>query len=396
MFLRNLFFVFFHIFCKIKSKEGEKMRVFYKKFRFTSFIAIVFVILLNICSFSPNAEFSKQSYLSAEELLDLYENMYSKIHNVHVYYTHILEEIKNESGQMPPYVRFETTETIEEGACEKYYARWTLDPNGFDKPENFSEEAFNGSCTMQYGHETKTGRISPGRTQLAVEQMSMLWAYMLLNRPPLPDQPEKPLIRILFSPKSSVRPQLEQVNGLWCHVIDAPYTVKPWATVWLAVDKGGLPIKFENNEGLGKYLWRINVTKVGSVETETGTVWYPEEATKERIDRDGYRQYSFKVKALEVNVKTSPDTFKLSFPPGTEVIDEVAGLYYTTGETDTDQPIDGIGGNSNNLTQLKTNKEPIVNQNNLNKTLTILLFVIAGIIAFCVPAFYVGRKLMIR
>ena len=139
---------------------------------------------------------------------------------------------------------------------------------------------------------------------------------------------------------------------------------------------------------------RINVTKVGSIEAETGTVWYPEEATKERIDRDGYRRYSFKIKSLKVNVKTSPDTFKLSFPPGTEVIDEVAGLYYTTGGTDTDQSIYGIVGN-NNLTQLKTNKEPIVNQNNSNKTFTILLFVISGIIALCVPVFYVGRKLMI-
>ena len=371
------------------------MRVSYKKLRLTFCITTAFIILLNICSFSSNTEFSKQANLSAEELLNLYENMYSKIHNVHVYYTVILEEIKNESGQMPSYIKYDTTDTIEEGTCEKYYVRWTFDPNGFGKPGSFSEEAFDGSITMQYGFETKSGRITNGRTGLPGEQMCLFWSYMLLHRPRPHEQPDKPLIRYLFTHESTVRPQLEQVNGLWCHVIDAPYTVKPWATVWLAADKGGLPIKYEKPE-IGGYLLRINVTKVGSIEAETGTVWYPEEATKEVIDKDGYRRYSFKVKSLDVNVETSPDTFKLTFPPGTEVIDEVAGLYYTTGGTDADQSIYGIVGNSNNLTQLKTNKEPIVNQNNLNKTITILLFVIAGIIALCVPAFYVGRKLMIR
>ena len=120
------------------------MRVSYKKLRLTFCITTAFIILLNICSFSSNTEFSKQAHLNTEELLALYENMYSKIHNVHVYYTVILEEIKNESGQMPSYIKYNTTDTIEEGTCEKYYVRWTFDPNGFGKPGSFSEEAFDG------------------------------------------------------------------------------------------------------------------------------------------------------------------------------------------------------------------------------------------------------------
>jgi hypothetical protein len=370
------------------------MSVFYKKFRLIPCIAVAVIILLYICSFSFTEELPKQAHPSAEELLELYKNTYSKIHNVHVYYTNILEDIKkNESGQMPPYVRFNTKETIEEEACEKYYTRWTHDPNGFIDTAFITEEAFDGSITMQYGPETKTGRITPGRTGVPGEKMCLLWGYMLLNRPLPHEQPNKPLIRYIFTYESSVRQELEKVNGHWCHVIDATYTVTPWATVWLAVDKGGLPIKYEKHESIKGYATRINVVKVGSTETETGTIWYPEEATKEAIDRDGYRFYRFNVKSLKVNIETSPETFKVSFPPGTEIADEVAGLFYTTGGTDTYQSIDGIVGNRNNPAQIKMNKEPIMNQTNLKKTFTILSFVISGTIVFCVLAFFIYRRI---
>ena len=74
------------------------------------------------------AEPSRPAYLSAEELLDLYESMYSKIHNWHVLYTNMLEETKGDSSRLKRYTRFDTTETIEEEGCEKYYSRWSTAP----------------------------------------------------------------------------------------------------------------------------------------------------------------------------------------------------------------------------------------------------------------------------
>jgi hypothetical protein len=380
------------------------MRAFYRKPSPISCIAIAFVIFFYICSFSLTAEPSKQAHFSAEELFDLYENMYSKIHNIHVYYTDILEDIKkNESGQMPPYIRFNTTEAIEEGTCEKYYTRWTHDPSGFIDTAFISEEAFDGSITMQYGPETKSGRITPGRTGLPEEQMCLLWSYMLLHRPFPHKQPDKSLIRLL-TPESTVRPQLEQVNGHWCHVIDAPYTVTPWATIWLAVGKGGLPIKYERYSGVKGYMTRINVIKVGSVKTETGAIWYPEEATKEIIDRDGYKLYRFNVKSIKVNIETNTETFKVFFPPGTEIADEVAGLFYTSGGTDDYQSIDGIiETNNNSGTHTSETPEdsisvsdPVINQNKPQKTLTIFLFIVFGILAVCTAASFIYRRLMSR
>ncbi|HUU19643.1 MAG TPA: hypothetical protein VMW72_21010 [Sedimentisphaerales bacterium] len=303
-----------------------------KNTKFPPNFVMAMCFLISISSLA--AEPSRPAHLSAEELLDLYESTYSKIHNWHVLYTNMLEETKGDSPELQSYVRFDTTETIEEEACEKYYVRWTNDPNGFD-PERVVEKAFDGSATtryQQYGPYYKTGEITPGSSVLAGEQMCMLWSYMLLNRRQPHKHPDEPLIRSYFSDKSRVRPQLEQVSGEWCHVVDSfsPGKSKPYDTVWFAADRGGLPMKFERRNRPG-YTRRIIVTKVGSVETDTGKIWYPEQATKEVNDRDGYRLYRFKVQSLKVNIETNPETFKVSFPTGTNVIDKVAGIYYTTG-----------------------------------------------------------------
>ena len=200
--------------------------------------------------FSLAAEPSQRSYLNAEELLQLYESTYSRIQNIHVRYTLVLDEIKDESGQMPRYVRFKRAENLEENFGERYFIRWTRDPNQFPENNLFLQEAFNGSAASRYIPSLKQGSIVPGRKGLAGEEMSQFWSFMILDIPRPNEQPDTPRIKYYFPPESTVRPELEQVNGEWCHVIDAPYTVKPWATVWIAADKGGLPMKFEK-PGLG-------------------------------------------------------------------------------------------------------------------------------------------------
>jgi hypothetical protein len=247
----------------------------------------------------------------------------------------MLEETKGDSPKLQSYTRFDTTETIEEEACEKYYVRWSAAPAGFEDPnEIIAQAAFNGSATSEYYPGLKAGSINPGAKVLAGEQMSMLWSYMLLNRRQPYERPDEPMIRSYFSDKSRVRPKLEQVSGQWCHVVDTTTgkKSKPYATVWLAADKNGLPMKFERHSP--RYTKRVIVTKVNSVETDTGKIWYPEQATKDFNDIDGYRLYRFHVQFLRANIETTPDTFKVSFPPGTDVIDTVAGIYYTTGAFD--------------------------------------------------------------
>jgi hypothetical protein len=138
-----------------------------------------------------------------------------------------------------------------------------------------------------------------------------------------------------------VRPQLEEVNGHWCHVADSLAWSEPYTTVWFAVDKSGLPIKFEKYK-VGKCIRRMLVTKVASLDTDLGKIWYPEQVNDEYDDKDGYRLYKFRLNSFRPNIETTPETFTLSFPDGTIVVDHVKGTWYTVGASAEDERSHGI------------------------------------------------------
>ena len=304
-----------------------------------STLALV-ILLLTSASYLA-AEPSRESYLSAEELLDLYESMYSSIHNVHFLYNTVLEKTEGNLSRLNRFIRTHTVERIEEG--NKYHVRHSSKPDGFASYRYAPQCAFDGLATSEYFPDRKAGIIVGGKTGRAPEVMNSLWHYMLINKVTAKegDPGGTPFIRVTITPTSTVRPKLEQVSGQWCHVVDTTIgkKSKPYATVWFAADKGGLPIKYEKykwweKNGQGKCSRRKLVTKVGSVDTDGCTIWYPEQATKEVNDKDGYRLYRFQVQSLRANIETTADTFKVSFPPGTDIVDHVAGIYYTTGAFD--------------------------------------------------------------
>jgi hypothetical protein len=300
------------------------------------FLHIIFGVVLIVAGSSFGIDSAPKAYLSPAELLDLYEAMCSGVYNVHVSYTNNLEKTEGNSPTLQSLSRFDSTERIEEGA--KYHVRHTSAPEGFDRfdrPERVGQCAFDGSATWEYSSYPKSGSIRPGRTGRGEEIMNLLWVYMLLFKiDPYNDEPTT-RIRNFFGANSCVRPQLEHVSGEWCHVVDRPCAEisRSRLTVWMAADKGGLPIKFERCKG-ETCVERILISKVGFIDTDTGKFWYPQEGTKERRDRDGYTLYRFRVKSLRANIETGPDTFRVSFPPDTDIIDRVAGIYYTTGIAD--------------------------------------------------------------
>jgi hypothetical protein len=288
------------------------------------------------------AQGSNPSYLNTEELLELYQSMYSRIRNVHVSYTNMLVKTQGLSPELSNLTRFKTTERIEEG--QKYYVRSSGDPNGFADPVHIGESAFDGSVTTDYLPHLKAGRIIPGRTGYSAEVSDMLWAYMLIAQTQPYRNPERISLNRYISSQSSVRAHLEEVSGEWCHVVDTfRNEPTPHATIWFAGEKGGLPMKLEEYKG-GKCIHRIVVGTVGSADTDTGPVWYPQEATNEHDDNDGYIRYEFRVSSLRANFKTTRENFTVSFPPGTNIIDKLAGIYYTTGLFDEKKRFGALDG----------------------------------------------------
>jgi len=107
------------------------------------------------------ADGSRKAYLNAQELFDLYESMYSGMHNIHVSYSAMLETVIGDSPQLQQYTKYDTTETIELEGCDKYYVRTTADPNGFTDSAIVYESAFDGFATSRYNPVagSKTGSI---------------------------------------------------------------------------------------------------------------------------------------------------------------------------------------------------------------------------------------------
>ena len=108
---------------------------------------------------------ARRPHLSANELLELYESMYSSIHNMHFSFTNMLEKLeKNEEFSSPKrgqYTRWQTCERIQEG--QKYYVRDSSAPDGFAHLNSIMEIAFDGSATSSYSPPIKAGSIYPGK-----------------------------------------------------------------------------------------------------------------------------------------------------------------------------------------------------------------------------------------
>jgi hypothetical protein len=139
------------------------------------------------------------------------------------------------------------------------------------------------------------------------------------------------------SPLGKVRPHLERISGEWCHVVEThwPGHPKHGSIIWLAAEKGGLPMKYEEYDSRGKCWGSMIVQKIAATDTQTGRVWYPQEATRIQDIPGGTLKYRFTCHELRVNVETSEDTWKFSFPVGTRVVDYAHGIYYVVGSGET-------------------------------------------------------------
>ena len=310
---------------------------------------ILFIWFMNLPILAYAGTEPPASYLNASELLELYSSMYTSIHNMSVSYTDVVEELlldPNAPDTISDLIRYLKVERIEDG--DKFYNResFSTDPNGFGKSyERLNEYAFDGSVTMEYWAGYKKGYIIPGRTGKSYEHRDDLLKYMLINKLVFREESKlreyypngAPSINFDVSPNGKVHPHLEKISGQWCHVVDTIYPRFPGepksggTTIWFAADKGGLPMKFEKYNGYGECVKRIVVEKVAAVDGQVSNVWYPQEAVITTSMVGGTLKYRFVCHELRVNVKTNEDTWKVSFPVGTRVLDQIIGIFYDVG-----------------------------------------------------------------
>jgi len=164
-------------------------------------------------------------------------------------------------------------------------------------------------------------------------QMSALWGVMMLGKPrPGGLGIDDASLESLLS-RGTVRDQLEFVGEVPCHVVDAFYEGVRYATVWLDVERGLLPMKRVGYGRDGNVSSAVTVDSVVFLEAEQ--VWLPGSwQTEFQAMRETLRTHTaIEPESVKINPPISDEDFRPWFPPGTIVSDQISGQVYRIAES---------------------------------------------------------------
>lgn len=326
------------------SSIMKKYNLFY-----LTFILYISLYASVICGVAIASEKTK-SFLNIESILEGWESNYLWIKTMQVSYTERVLDANPPTTNPNLYnnlLKHEHVERIEEG--KHYHIRYSGAENGFTEPENIMEHAFDGKVTTEYWAKKNVGTIDLGLTGRNVETKNILPTYMHLDTVrSLRFSEEFPqgmprlscVLKTAISKSTSIiSPNLELISGQTCHLLVIEDKIEEDVfkyEIWFAHEKGLLPMKYKSykNNILSR---EIEVEEIGSTETETGYSWYPKKAYRSLYGKNGQEiRYGITTHTFVPNVKTDKNTFRIDFPDGTEVVDNILGIYYIKGVGDID------------------------------------------------------------
>lgn len=162
---------------------------------------------------------------------------------------------------------------------------------------------------------------------------SQLWSVMMLGE----SQPDglgidDSSLDSLLS-RGVVRDRIEMAADRPCHVVDAYRFSTLYATVWLDAERDLLPLRRVVYNVHGSVASEIAVDSVAFHE-QSGT-WIPKSwHTEIHVRGEILRTYTHvDVESVEFNPPISEENFKLQFPPGTLVTDQIAGQGYVISDS---------------------------------------------------------------
>ncbi len=191
---------------------------------------------------------------------------------------------------------------------------------------------FDGEVQGAFAPDSMIGVVQEG-TDVDGLTESGLWTVMLLGDPQ-PDGlgiDDRSLESLLAH--GAVRDQLEPVADRSCHVVDAFYEGTRYATIWLDVDRGLLPMKFVGYGGDGNASTTTTVDSVAYLEDEG--VWLPQ-SWRTEIQARGETLRSQTIvepESVQLDPPVVDADFWPYFPPGTTVTDLIAGQTYRIAES---------------------------------------------------------------
>lgn len=310
------------------------------------FILSIAVLIARVCAITSASE-TPESFLDAQAILEGWESNYGGIRSMQVSYTERVLEAKpsaTDPNSLDTLLKVQHVERVEEG--KRYHIRYSIAEDGFAKPENLMEHAFDGMTTMEYWGMEKSGTVQSGLTGRSVETIDIVKQYMLLNtirstkyQEEYPDGIPMFSLQLKFGILNSVvtvRPNLEPVAGQLCHVIEIiekNERANNEAKIWVAHEKGMLPLKYQRYKD-DRIVEEIEVEQIGFARTDSSGIWYPLKAYRTAVIHwkdKGTVKYELTTHAFVPNVKVDENTFRFDFPNGTRVFDMILGLRYTVG-----------------------------------------------------------------
>ncbi|MGD2094541.1 MAG: hypothetical protein PVH77_05995 [Phycisphaerales bacterium] len=301
-------------------------------------------IPLTLLASQTNKPEPTEAFLDVATMLKIWEDNYAHFNSMQVSYTERVLEAVPAAADPNIYdnlVKVTHVERIEQGS--RFHVRYSTAEDGFAQPYTTIEGAFDGEITREYFASQKSGMIIRGMIGRNTEMMNILKIYMLLYKRRLqkenPSGPfkiywiENPnsqaeLSRILSSKilvsTVSVLPKLESIAGQLCHVLEITHIDNTIYKIWLAHEKGMLPLKYQRygEHKDFKFESKIEVEQIGYIETDKGNIWYPQKAYRStNIQNRGKIKYELNVHQFLPNVKVDEKTFRFDFPKGTCVAD---------------------------------------------------------------------------
>ncbi len=333
------------------SCEKTEKRIFYHR-------AFFFCIVLSVWAAFGQAYASDYpaASLDVNTILQRWESNYRSITSMRVsYYEKILEYKPSPAANDPNNVRkllmHSHVERVEKGRL--YHVRTSMAEDGFAKPENITEHAFDGVHTQDYWGMDNYGTIQKGPLDLimagsAEATMNNLKKYMLLDIPPVLTASGFPMevdpngtprfSQILTRPSPGTTTLLKlgpySVAGEPCHVIEISH--KEFGVlerVWIAHEKSMLVMKYQRLHYRDHSpLEEIEVEQTGFTKTDVGGIWYPAVAYRMQVvPHMGTIRYKIVTHTFVPNIKVDENTFRFDFPIGTNVHDRDLNLEYVVG-----------------------------------------------------------------
>ena len=280
---------------------------------------------------------AQTAFLGIDDIREGWESTYGSIRSMEVAYRHRLIAFKPppDDPNAPVPVRVMHVQRLEQQ--EQFHLKQSLSEGGLGRREDILEYAFDGRSSTHYSGARLSGEIRRGMTDGASSSTNALKDYMLLNGMRFRDRDEDvPTFRHYVGLSNArVLPQLESVAGVPCHVVEIEG--KTGSTkIWTAHDKGFLPLKFERvstDPVRGDLLEQRVVQETALAETDMGAFWYPTKARWVLRERNGQESTSeLDVSAFVPNAPVTKGAFRIDFPPGTRVLDLIAGVQYRAGD----------------------------------------------------------------